>query len=520
MKPALLDSGVKDLVFSYMNKPGVDIASPNGRQRLKQEIASAAQQGMVDMQTAVLAGMFVDKISTPQMAPATTTVAQDIMQQAPAPMPPEAGLEAANQAPVERGLAALPVPEAGYANGGIIAFDDGGMVEQDGLYDDGGAIGFARGDLVGAGVNEPLPGESYFDYLRRRAAESIRGPIFSEQGTMPRAGLNEAQYDALNKARANQQQYMDILSGKAPVPVRSADATLMREATPPGYYADETTRGTARRVAETGKGRTLSESGIGISGRQAVDDAEQKERAAAAAPKQAAKDEEPKEDALARRKRMLKEAGVSEDPFAEDRAANAAMRAQVAKDREQAFNMALLEAGLGIMGGKSQYAAQNIGEGAKGAISSYAKSIRDIKADEKEYAKVDRDIRKAEDAMRRGDVDKALEYEDKAMQRQIQLRGVQAQERAATKPGTYEQLTADLRSNDPARVAAAKQYLGASKTGEMTDRFLIEQWNKMDPVEKFALKKQGITTVDQYIASQRGAVGGASTSGWGELRVR
>lgn len=517
MKPAILDTGVKDLVFSYMNKPGVDIASPDGRKRLKQEIAQAAQQGMVDMQTAVLAGMFVDKISTPQMPPATT-VAQDVMQEPQAP----AGLEAAAEAPVERGLAALPVPEPSFAGGGIIAFDDGGEVSGPIDYDGGGAAAkFARGDLVGAGINEPLPGESYFDYLRRRAAESLRGPFFSEQGTMPRMGLNEAQYDALNKARENQANYMDILSGKAPVPLRSADATLMREAPPPGLYADETTRGTARRVAQGGPGVTLDERGVGVRARQEMEAAEAREKAAAAAAasKPAAK-EEPAEDALARRKRMLKEAGVAEDPFAEDRAANAAMRDKIAKDREQAFNMALLEAGLGIMGGKSRYAAQNIGEGAKGAVASYAKSVRDIKADEKEYAKIDRDIRKAEDALRRGDVDKALEYEDKAMQRKIQLRGVEAQEKAAGKATSYEQISADLRSGDPARVAAAKQYLGASKTGELTDRFLIEQWNKMNPVERLMMKKQGITTVDQYIASQRGVASGAGGAGWGDLRVR
>lgn len=515
MKPAILDTGVKDLVFSYMNKPGVDLASQGGRQRLKQEIAQAAQQGMVDMQTAVLAGMFVDKISTPQ-TPATTTVAEDIMgAQQPA------GLGAAAEAPVERGLAALPVPEPSFAGGGIIAFDDGGMVEGPINYDGGGTANFARGDLVGAGINEPLPGESYFDYLRRRAAESLRGPIFSEQGTMPRMGLNEAQYDALNKARANEAAYMDILSGKAPVPVRSADPTLMREAPPPALYADETTRGTARRVAQGGPNITLDERGVGVRARQEMEAAEAKEKAAAAAAasKPAAK-EEPAEDALARRKRMLKEAGVAEDPFAEDRAANAAMREQVAKDREQAFNMALLEAGLGIMGGKSQYAFQNIGEGAKSGVASYAKAMKDIKADEKEYAKIDRDIRKAEDALRRGDVDKALEYEDKAMQRKIQLRGVEAQEKAAGKATSYEQISADLRSGDPARVAAAKQYLGASKTGELTDRFLIEQWNKMNPVERLMLKKQGITTVDQYIASQRGVASGAGGAGWGDLRVR
>jgi hypothetical protein len=229
----------------------------------KQKIAQAVQMGLIQPTVAVMAGMFIDRMrgaAVQEQAP-QSTVAQDVMTP---PMAP-AGLGAIPQAPTEGGLEALPTPNldnAEYAGGGIVAF--------------------ARGDLVGQGINEPLEGESYGAYLMRRAKESLRGPFFSEEGTMPRAGMSESQADFYNQGRTNQALFGDILSGKAPVPVRSADPTLMREATPPGYYADETTRGTARRVAEGGPGRSMEEFGIGATEMAAKRDADEAAKKAGA----------------------------------------------------------------------------------------------------------------------------------------------------------------------------------------------------------------------------------------------
>lgn len=409
------------------------------------------------------------------------------MQQGLAGGPPQGTILAElQQAAMTPGIDQLPsnLPPQGMAGGGIVAF--------------------ARGDLVEQGINEPLPGESYTDYLVRRAKESMRGPMFSEKGTMPGAGMSEAQSEMYNKAIQNQKRFGDILAGKGPVQAPVPAATSER-------YADETTRGTAGRVAKGGANRSMEELGVGaaeMSARRAAEEAANKTPAAPAAAAPAAK-EEVMEDALARRKRMLKEAGVSEDPFAKDRAANAAMKEQLGKDREKAFNMALIEAGLGIMGGTSPHFAQNLAQ-AKGAIGSYAKSMKDIKADEKEFAKIDRDMRKAEDAMRRGDVDKALEYEDKAKQREIQLRGVQAQERAASKPSSVNEILAALQSNDPKVRAAAEKYLGAAKTGQVDERFLREQWSKMKPLDKMLLERQGIKSFEDWAASQGYPMGGGA----------
>jgi hypothetical protein len=89
----------------------------------KQKIAQATQMGLIDPTSAVLAGMFIDRMRSAQqeeMAP-QQTVAQQVM----APQMP----------PTEAGVAALPVPDemvpSEFAGGGIVAFAKGGLTADD-----------------------------------------------------------------------------------------------------------------------------------------------------------------------------------------------------------------------------------------------------------------------------------------------------------------------------------------------------------------------------------------------------
>lgn len=58
------------------------------------------------------------------------------------------------------------------------------------------------------------------------------------------------------------------------------------------------------------------------------------------------------------------------------------------KAKQESKYLRLLEAGLGIMGGTSQYALQNIGQGAIGAAKGYAEDIKGYRAEERERAKL------------------------------------------------------------------------------------------------------------------------------------
>lgn len=58
------------------------------------------------------------------------------------------------------------------------------------------------------------------------------------------------------------------------------------------------------------------------------------------------------------------------------------------KAKQESKYLRLLEAGLGIMGGTSQYAFTNIGQGAMGAAKGYAEDIKGYRAEERERAKL------------------------------------------------------------------------------------------------------------------------------------
>jgi len=329
---------------------------------------------------------------------------------------------------------------------------------------------------------------------------------------MPRAGMSESQADFYNQGRTNQALFGDILSGKAPVPVRSADPTLMREATPPGYYADETTRGTARRVAQGGPGRSMEEFGIGAAEMAARRDADEAAKKAGAGKGAApAKKEETSEDMLDRIKKMRERAGVSSDPFAADREAARTRADEIAAQRKENKALAM------IMGGLSGMGARNLAEFAQKAgtagFGQYMKGEKEAREEQKEIDKINRDLNKAEDALKRGDVDKALEFEDKAEARRIQLMGVEAQRASAFRPSSQEeylrlQRLADAGDKSAQRVLQGM--FGAAKLGQVDERFLRDQWGKMKPLDKMLLERQGIKSFEQWAATQGYPVGGAA----------
>jgi hypothetical protein len=69
--------------------------------------------------------------------------------------------------------------------------------------------------------------------------------------------------------------------------------------------------------------------------------------------------------------------------------------------KDEARNMALLQAGLGILGGSSQYALQNIGRGAAGAAEAYGAQMRDIRGQERDALRqrAALDLKKQEQAL-------------------------------------------------------------------------------------------------------------------------
>jgi hypothetical protein len=87
-----------------------------------------------------------------------------------------------------------------------------------------------------------------------------------------------------------------------------------------------------------------------------------------------------------------KRLGVNENIFQEQKGILGQERNQLKLDREEAKNMAIFQAGMGIMAGESPHTAVNIGKGSTPAIQTLASDIKDIK-------KADRELTRAEGAL-------------------------------------------------------------------------------------------------------------------------
>jgi len=83
------------------------------------------------------------------------------------------------------------------------------------------------------------------------------------------------------------------------------------------------------------------------------------------------------------KKKGKKDGGEKVDTYYTDLRADIEGDRDLARDRDDALNMALITAGLGIAGGTSQNALENIAAGALPGVQSYTQSLKDIKDEER-----------------------------------------------------------------------------------------------------------------------------------------
>jgi hypothetical protein len=310
---------------------------------------------------------------------ATPQPVQQMQQQMPQQM---AGLQAMQR---PQGVAALPSGMDGQsmAGGGIVAFDDGGYVDNyDDGYAGGGIVAFANGSQ--GAIDDPDAGLGYFEKLKRYVNNLVGTPVdrfgvpIKKDGTLIKP--NEA---AVN---ATQAEIQGVRTGKNPAMLSSdADAQVG------GYYGGAKPTPTQflqahpnitnEDVMGPGASPTGDKGGPKIPSKEAAD--------------LLTKEGAPKEDMYAKYEKMLMEQAT-----------------QGKADRKQDKYMRLLEAGLGIMGGTSQHALTNIGQGAMGAAKGYAQ-------DKAGYRKEDRDNVKELMALGMKKEDAAREAEKMAMTKDL-----------------------------------------------------------------------------------------------------
>jgi hypothetical protein len=191
-------------------------------------------------------------------------------------------------------------------------------------------------------------------------------------------------------------------------------------------------------------------------------------------------------------------------------------------EKEDAFNMALIKAGLGMMAGKSQYALQNIGEGGAAGLADYNEAIKDLKKASLEREKMRNDLENAQYAYKRGDFDAYEKAREKAGDRQAVYRNqlvsgiaaitgsetsARAQLAAAGMPGAQERLIGRIGS-DPRFAAAYEKY--ASTSAEAKGLPALAAKIAATPGGMTALKAENpalYQAINQYLMGITGAGG-------------
>ena len=235
---------------------------------------------------------------------------------------------------------------------------------------------------------------------------------------------------------------------------------------------------------------------------------------------------------------FFKAAGVNLDMAAQQAAEIAAEKEALGKDREEAKNMRIMEAGFAIMAGTSPNAFENIGKGATKAMQGFASDIKDLQKTERELANASRQMMQAQNQIRMGvataagdDYQKAVDRynaaKEKIADRKVGLaeklisnetsqKIVAAQMKS--KPTTFEQQRDSLMRGGMSEVEATKLIIGATRTGALTPALLEKEFNDFGIIQQAKYKNRGINTSKEYAAWRlagneplESGVGGAAT---------
>jgi hypothetical protein len=235
---------------------------------------------------------------------------------------------------------------------------------------------------------------------------------------------------------------------------------------------------------------------------------------------------------------FFKAAGVNLDMAAQQAAEIAAEKEALGKDREEAKNMRIMEAGFAIMAGTSPNAFENIGKGATKAMQGFASDIKDLQKTERELANASRQMMQAQNQIRMGvataagdDYQKAVDRynaaKEKIADRKVGLaeklisnetsqKIVAAQMKS--KPTTFEQQRDSLMRGGMSEVEATKLIIGATRTGALTPALLEKEFNDFGVIQQAKYKNRGINTSKEYAAWRlagneplESGVGGAAT---------
>jgi hypothetical protein len=191
--------------------------------------------------------------------------------------------------------------------------------------------------------------------------------------------------------------------------------------------------------------------------------------------------------------------GVSDEPDAKAREALDKYKEKLNKDLSKAGALGLVSAGLGIAGGKSRYALQNL-QGAIPAIEQYGRAMDKIREGEKGILDSEARMEQAADARRRGDMATAISLEKDARDFALRERTAAAQIAQANRMGaeaevidryakskgiSFDQAAVEIaqmrgEARDPVKAAIAEKFKAGKSTGR-NDADIMKDLRKSYP---------------------------------------
>lgn len=213
------------------------------------------------------------------------------------------------------------------------------------------------------------------------------------------------------------------------------------------------------------------------------------------------------------------------------------LEALLGKEEEKAkgkearnFNMALVNAGLAIAGGKSQYALQNIAEGAQVGTKQYQEGLEKLEAAAVERRKQSAMIDEARRAEARGDWKEAQQFKQKAFEAglgvdQAQIAAVQDLYKTDLKTAAdivnnqntlaagdrrtmYEQQYQTIRSREQnaahlqgQRIMASAYATRADQRGQLTPALVLKEYNDLVAKDTMGDFQKRYPTPQHYMAA-------------------
>jgi hypothetical protein len=189
---------------------------------------------------------------------------------------------------------------------------------------------------------------------------------------------------------------------------------------------------------------------------------------------------------------------------------------EIAKDKEDILNSTIGYAGAKIMAGKSQFAMTNIGEGLSEAFASYAQRIGEHKKLRKSDIKDFATITQADEALKSGDIDRALRHwahlDNNKVKVEIAEKQIDAQDRSTT--ATRESTQAyraeeQFRKNQIAIANDMKDWEALQLTPQgMIENSRMSQKNPKYVAEQRAAKMLELQNLYSRVAPSAGGGGG------------